>query len=164
MSIDIDVIPATKDYVTISQIVSSIDNDFKNVKFRKLGQKHLARNTEWLEPDCAYQVLLEKLGNIVIYVNPTDEDDSDYEVDMIEEYGRNLKDQEISVIRNCWLKVKLTYRISSSANRDEQELLLQKQLAVALAELTKGYVIISEQGLFGLAIGIYTSEEARRLG
>jgi len=162
MSIDIDVIPVIKDYLTISQIVSSIDNEFKNMEFRKLGQERLVKNDERIEPDCAYQVLLEKFGNIVIYVNPTEEDDSNYEVDMIEEYGRNLKDPEFSDIRNSWSEVKLTYRVSSSANRTEKEVLLQKQLAVALADLTKGYIIIPEQGLFGMAIGIYTSTEVNR--
>jgi hypothetical protein len=83
------------------------------------------------------------------------------EVEYLEDYGRNLKSDFTHILAERWQTAGHYYGISSFGGRSEHESRIFVALATAIAEACKGYVILMNDGIFDLHVGIYTPEKFR---
>lgn len=74
----------------------------------------------------------------------------------LEDYGRNLDPARIAELAEQWRRVGHNYEISSGGGRSNVEPKLFITLACALAELCDGHVIVMNDGIFDLGVGVYT--------
>ena len=153
MGIDLDVIPLVGETVPLAAVLDCLAGEGMTSTFRKLGTERQVRRDEGLEIDGAYEVGTS--GNLMLYVNPTDEDDEDYEQDMLEEYGRNRSALETEEVCKQWAKVGYSFTVSSGVGRTREDSSLQKHLVAALARATNGFVIVEDNDVLSLSIGIY---------
>jgi hypothetical protein len=74
----------------------------------------------------------------------------------LEDYGRNLDAATIAELAEQWSRVGHNYEISSGGGRSKVEPALFIALACALADLCDGHVIVMNDGVFDLGVGVYT--------
>lgn len=73
----------------------------------------------------------------------------------LEDYGRNLDSARIAELAEQWRRIGHTYGISSGGGRSSVEPQLFVALACALADLCDGHVIVMNDGIFDLGVGVY---------
>ena len=73
----------------------------------------------------------------------------------LEDYGRNLGPASITELAEQWRRVGYGYEISSGGGRSTVEPELFIALACALADLCDGHIIVMNDGLFDLGVGVY---------
>jgi hypothetical protein len=76
------------------------------------------------------------------------------ELDMLEDFGRNLDSATIQILVQEWKSIGYVYGVTSMAGRSRWEPPLFVALAAAIAHLCKGYVIVMSSQ-FTLDIGVY---------
>ncbi len=84
------------------------------------------------------------------------------EVEMLEDFGRNLEPDTIHSLAATWRQIGHTGEISSFGGRGPQELPLLVALGAAVAELCEGYIILMHSNFFDLDAGVYRPEEFRK--
>ncbi len=77
------------------------------------------------------------------------------ELDMLEDFGRNLDSVTIQTLVQKWKSIGYVYGVTSNAGRSKWEPPLFVALATAIAYLCKGYVIVMND-VFTLDVGVYT--------
>ncbi|HEY9769052.1 MAG TPA: hypothetical protein V6C71_11250 [Coleofasciculaceae cyanobacterium] len=80
------------------------------------------------------------------------------EIDMLEDFGRNLNSASIQTLVQKWQLIGYVYGITSMAGRSRWEPPLFVALAAAIAHLCQGYVIVMSDE-FTLDVGVYTPTE-----
>ncbi len=80
------------------------------------------------------------------------------ELDMVEDFGRNLDAATIQTLVQKWKSVGYVYGVTSMAGRSKWEPPLFVALTAAIAHLCNGYVIVMSDD-FNLDIGVYTPTE-----
>lgn len=84
------------------------------------------------------------------------------EVNYLEDYGRNLDPDFIRYLAEQWQAAGHYYGIESLAGRNKQEPLIFVALAAAIARACQGYIILMNDDIFDLDVGIYTPEQFRK--
>lgn len=74
----------------------------------------------------------------------------------LEDYGRNLDAARIAELAEQWRRVGYYYELSSGGGRASNEPALFIALVSALADLCDGHVIVMNDGVFDLGVGVYT--------
>ena len=90
--------------------------------------------------------------SLSVSANKDDLDETLY----LEDYGRNLDPARIAELAEQWRRVGHTYGISSGGGRSKVEPELFIALACSLADLCDGHVILMNDGVFDLGVGVYT--------
>jgi hypothetical protein len=81
------------------------------------------------------------------------------EVEYLEDFARNLEPRETTALALSWREVGHYYEVSSGGGRSPSEPALLITLACALAGICDGRIIVMNDGVFDLGIGVYTAEQ-----
>jgi hypothetical protein len=128
-----------------------------NPQLCHLGKNAPVAEGERLDPPAHYYFTLAVPSSLSLSImaNADDLDESLY----LEDYGRNVDPARISELAEKWRRVGHTYGISSLGGRSRSEPELFTALACALADLCDGHVIVMNDGVFDLGVGVYTPEQ-----
>jgi hypothetical protein len=77
------------------------------------------------------------------------------EREYLEDYGRNLSPAEITRLADAWRDVGVSYGLSSGGGRSSDEPSLLIALACAVGDLCDGRIIVMNDGVFDLGVGVY---------
>jgi len=106
-----------------------------------------------------YQLIMTGNSTITIAFEETESDDDCYEIEMLEDYGRNLTPSELELTASEWKLKAYTVKICSYAGRAVSELRIMKDLAVSIAEALEGKTIIMSQEVLNISVGVYSPEK-----
>ncbi|MEH2139402.1 hypothetical protein [Nostoc sp.] len=170
MSIDLKIfstIPDIADWGDIKKrlyvLISSEEKEFlgKNPSLFELASKRKVADDEQLSLGNHYYLSLaipNTLGLSVIS-KAEDIDEENLELDYLEDYGENLEPKEVQILLERWRIARYFYIITSFGGRSRPEPRLFIALATAIAFSCSGYIIVTNNDLFDLGVGIYTPEE-----
>ncbi|MCX4239613.1 hypothetical protein [Paraliomyxa miuraensis] len=96
-------------------------------------------------------------NTLSLTILPNEPEDS--ELEYLRDYGRNLSPTEAEELAQQWRRVGHSFGLSSGGGRSHDEPRMLVALACALADASDGRVILMNDGLFSLGIGIYTPEQ-----
>lgn len=88
-----------------------------------------------------------------------DFEEESLELDYLEDYGRNLELEEIEILAKRWRKADYYYGIETWGGRSKPEPRLFVALAAAIAYSCNGYVVVMNENIFDLGIGVYRPEQ-----
>lgn len=125
-----------------------------NPQLYHLGTATPVAEDERLVPSSHYSfnLVVPCTLSLSVMENAPDLDESLY----LEDYGRNLDAAMLAELAEQWRRVGHNYEISSGGGRSKLEPELFKALACALADLCDGHVIVMNDGVFDLGVGVYT--------
>jgi hypothetical protein len=94
-----------------------------------------------------------KRSTLSITVEPTfgNEEDRSY----LNDFGQNLSSTTVHEMFDQWMSAGLLITISSGGGRPQGEVQTLICLALGVAHLTSGFVVVTESIAFGTPIGIY---------
>lgn len=170
MSIDLKVFPTTPDILfwgdikrQLYRLISPEQNNFfgKNISCFKSCSQQKVPDDEQLSLDQNYYLSLAIPNTLSISVisKSEDIDEESLEVDYLEDYGCNLDNKEIQTLAELWRVARYFYNISSFGGRSQDEPKLLITLVTAISYASAGYIIVTNNNLFDLGIGVYKSEE-----
>jgi hypothetical protein len=81
------------------------------------------------------------------------------EHEFVEDIGRNLLEKEKKIIARTWKTVAFSYGIRGYAGKYPSEPSVFVRLAESIGELSKGYIVVMQNGIFNLSKGIYSTGE-----
>jgi hypothetical protein len=81
------------------------------------------------------------------------------EIEYLGDYARNLEPTDATALALSWREVGYYYEVSSGGGRSPNEPTLFITLACALADICDGRIIVMNDGLFDLGVGVYTAEQ-----
>jgi hypothetical protein len=170
MSIDLKIFSTIPDIAVWGNIkkklhvlVSSEQKEFlgESPSLFELDSKRKVADDEQLSLGHHYYLSLaipNTLGFSVIS-KAEDIDEENLELDYLEDYGSNLDPQKVQILLERWRIARYFYIITSFGGRSQPEPRLLIALASAIAYSCAGYIVVTNNDLFDLDIGIYTSEE-----
>jgi hypothetical protein len=173
MSLDVDIIPSTQEFFTWGELRDKLTNCQLDAGPRQLlggnpqladvGTKKIVDISERLTP---YRFLYFKLagdntlGFDITSNGPKEKTYLDEQA-YIDDYARNLSQEKKNDIASRWYEVGFGCSVITSGGRAKDEPPLFLAVAVAIAELCRGFVLVKDNGRFSLPVGCYTAEEFR---
>jgi hypothetical protein len=160
MSLDISIIPAGTSKLTAGRLANTMagycsTSDEPIFRFKILGNEYAMSDDDVLRVGEHYQLIGAGELTLTIAFEETDLDDKDYEIDILEDYGKNLSSDDIDPIVKNWKSNAYTVKLSSYVGRTNHELNIMKCLAVSLAEALDGLIVINNNDFLNIPIGIY---------
>jgi hypothetical protein len=170
MSIDLKVFPTIPDLATwgdikrqLYRLMSSVDKEFlgENPFIVESGSQRKVADNEQLALCNHYYLSLAIPNTLSISVisKAEDIDEENLELDYLEDYGCNLDSKEVQTLSERWRVARYFYNITSFGGRSQPEPRILIILATAIAYTCSGYIVVTNNNLFDLSIGVYTSEE-----
>lgn len=104
-------------------------------------------------------LMVRNSPGIAVVSKRDDPDPENLELDMLEDYGHNLTPTDIQMIANRWQKVDYYYNLTSSLWQDSSEQRLFISLATAIAYTCAGFIIVTDNKVSNLGVGVYTPEQ-----
>jgi hypothetical protein len=169
MSIDLDIFPTSKRGVCWRNIEDRLQALLGASSHELLGDHpalwHLSSHTvmgddDNLTPNNSYYFALAVPNTLILTVMPNQGNLDEHEY--LEDYGRNLAPVVIQELANRWHKVGYYYELTSMMGRSKPEPELLIALTSAIADVCSGYIIVMNDDIFDLGVGIYTSEQFRQ--
>lgn len=166
MSIDLDIFPTSPEYFywgelkdKFLELLTPEDKQrIGQVSLCKLGSDEIVAENEKISllsdqnHDC-YYLSLDIPNTLGIGIS-RNEPNYVSEVDMLEDFGRNLDAATIQTLVQQWKSVGYVYGVTTLAGRSRWEPPLFVALAAAIAHLCKGYVIVMHDN-FTVDVGVY---------
>ncbi|MFA0809927.1 hypothetical protein [Microbulbifer epialgicus] len=167
MSIDVEVIPGNKAPIYFYKLknlmcellIEGEIQEFGGVIFQEIGKDKPVSEEDCLVLGKDYELVSVEVNTLVLSFMPNDPDDDELEIDMLEDYGRNLEENEIKSMSEKWAKIGFTYKITSKAGRHRVEPRIFWAIVGALTALSSGDVIVMESDIFSLPVGVYKYSE-----
>jgi hypothetical protein len=165
MSIDLDILATTSELICwgnlkkrLQELLSPVEVEFlgKNPALLHLGSNKVLAEDEKLSLNDSYYLSLEIANTLSITVMPNEGNLN--ELEYLEDYGRNLEPEDIKRLAARWQAVGHYYGITSLAGRSKPESKLFIALATAVAYNCFGYVIVMNNDILDLKVGVYTPE------
>lgn len=169
MSIDLDIFPTSPEYFYWGELKDKFLELLTPEDMQRLGKVSLYKlgSDEVVAEDAKISIPGDKNHNCYylsldipntlgmnIYRN---EPNYVSELDMLEDFGRNLDAATIQTLVQKWKSIGNVYGVTSMAGRSRWEPSLFVALAAAIAHLCQGYVIVMSDN-FTLDVGVYTPE------
>lgn len=168
MSVDVEIIPTSARPLRWGDIKHRIDRSAlppgacgllgAEPCLHELGTHRLVPDHEPLTPPHYYYFRLAQPNTLSLAVE-RNEDVGANEHDVIDDFGRNLSQQERRALAATWHGAGLCYVLESTGGRHLHELPLFIAIATSIAHLCGGRIIISDSGIFSLGVGIYRPEQ-----
>lgn len=167
MSIELDVIPGSSQPIRWGDLKGLIHGTAQDRELRDvigsvinlfdLGSKRAIREGELLSCPGYYYFEFEQRTTLLLSVESKvgGEDDVDY----LDDFARNLLPDRKDSVRRVWELAGYSLTVTSNGGRASGELKLLAHIAACLASLTKGYVVVMDNGVFCQSVGIFTSRE-----
>ena len=167
MSIDLDVIPGSPQPIRWGELKSLIQgtvlaSDVEEiigsvVDLFDVRSKRAIRESEQLGCPGYYYFEFGKRATLSLTLEPTTgRQDA---VDYIGDFARNLLPEPKDAVRRAWELAGFLVTVTSYGGRERGELKLLVHLAACIAELTKGYVVVTDNGVFHLSVGVFAPKE-----
>jgi hypothetical protein len=96
---------------------------------------------------------------IAVISKAEDFDEENLESDYLEDYGCNLELKELQILAERWRVARHFYGVTSMGGRSKHEPRLFVALATAIAYTCAGYVIVMNNDIFDLGVGVYEPEK-----
>ncbi|MHC2066879.1 hypothetical protein ACYFX5_05380 [Bremerella sp. T1] len=164
MSIELDIIPNTTQDICWHEIVLSAralaaDGDsFPNdLQLHDLKSKALIEGFEPLKCPGYYYCTSEIGSTLSLIIEPTvgGEEDRCY----LSDVGHRLSPEERDTVFEKWMSAARLISIESGGGRPKGELKTAMAMAIAIAQLTSGLVVVKDSLVHNVEVGIYASEE-----
>lgn len=172
MSIDVDIIPSCSQLPTWGDIRQRLLADDLTIEGRRLlgpeprlhkyGSHTQVEPTERLDPEGHYYFGLADNNTLSLHVHPITDDTEAR--DFVEDFARNLGSEDKEVWISAWERSGFKYQVGSFGGRHEFELFLFVNLVAVVCELAAGIVMVTEEGWFGVHVGLYPAAEFRKSG
>jgi hypothetical protein len=164
MSLDISIIPVGASELTAGRLANTMagycyTTDESIFRFKVLGDEDAMPDDDVFRVGEHYQLIGAGELTLTIAFEETDLDDKGYELDILEDYGKNLSSDDIDPIVKSWKSNAYTVKLSSYAGRTDRELNTMKCLAVSLAEALDGLIVINNNDFLNIPIGIYSPDK-----
>lgn len=126
-----------------------------------LGTRSVVSEEERLRPPLAASVDLGAANTLGLMVMKTAGiyDEGEFLAD----YGRNLSAPELAALASAWRDSGYFVAVSSFMGRAGGELELMVSLAVALAGVVSGRIVVPHATVFDVGVGVYTPDEFARV-
>lgn len=123
----------------------------------ELGSNRRLSDDESLNLSSFYYPVFARENTLSLFLEPKHGgwEDADY----FNDYARNLQPEAKDSIYKRWEQAGYLTGVRSFGGRARGELKLMVVLATCLAELTSGYVVIQDNGVFSLPVGVYPPDE-----
>lgn len=166
MSIDLDIAPLRATRVTWGPLLRAWRQRLgdeaaallgPDPKLRVLGAGASVAEDATLEPPAHYYLDLAAPNTLSLSAMPNTNDLD--EVEYLEDYARNLEPRDATALALAWREVGYCYEVSSGGGRSPREPALFITLACALADMCDGRIIVMNDGIFDLGVGVYTAEQ-----
>ena len=164
MGIELDVIPISFDAICWHQIISFAKTAAKvsvsiprNLQLRDLRSKERVDEFESLACPGYYYCTSDDGSALSITLEPTVDGEEDWSY--LSDFGRSFTAKEVREVFDQWISVGLLISIASGGGRPKRELKTLMYLAIALAQLTSGYVVVKDSTIHKITIGIYRPDE-----
>lgn len=170
MSIDLDIFPTSPKYFYWGELKNKFLELLTSEDAQRLGKLSLLRlgSDELVIEDAKISIPDDKnynhyylsldIPNTIGISMGRNEPNYVSEIDMLEDFGRNLNAATIETLAQKWKSVGYVYGLTSMAGRSRWEPPLFVALAAAIAHLCQGYVIVMSDN-FTLDVGVYTPTE-----
>jgi hypothetical protein len=170
MSIDLKVFSTITDITMwgdikkkIYELVNPTEKEFilENLFLSELGSHQKVADNEKLLLGHQYYLSLAIPNTLSISVisKAEDFDEENLELDYLEDYGHNLNPEKIQLLVHQCKLARYFYIITSFGGRSQPEPNLLITLATAIASTCAGYIVVTNNNLFNLDVGVYTPEE-----
>jgi hypothetical protein len=126
-------------------------------KLRVLGAGAAVAEDAALEPPGHYSLDLAAPNTLSLSAMPNK--NSLDEIEYLKDYARNLEPRGATALALSWRGVGYYYEVSSGGGRSTNEPALFVTLACALADICDGRIIVMNDGIFDLGVGVYTAEQ-----
>lgn len=170
MSIDIDIIPASKRFFNWGELKSKLVSESlliynksefnlvdRDIEFFDLKAKESVAESSPIEPSGLYSVRLSNGTAIGISCHKNSDIYRDV-YEYVKDFGRNLNNEAQLNISRIWSDVGYSFIVRKGSTNEGYILFIV--IARALTKLTSGFVIISEQNtMLDLPIGIYAYDQ-----
>jgi hypothetical protein len=164
MAIELDVIPISSDTLCWQQISSFTKNVVKegdsvprNLQLNDLRSKVQIDEFKTLACPGYYYCTSDDGSALTFTLEPTVGGEEDWSY--LTDFGRNLVSTEVSEIFDHWMSAGFLISIASGGGRPQGELKKLMDLAVAVAQLTLGYVVVKDSTIHNVPVGIYRPDE-----
>jgi hypothetical protein len=166
MSIDLDILPTTPELLSWGELKKQLQKLLSPAELEFLGEHpallHRGSNKavgedERLSMNSSYYLSLAIANTLSITVMPN-EGNLD-ELEYLEDYGRNLRAEEIQTLTERWQSAGHYYGVTSLGGRSKPEPKLFVALATAIAYTCVGYVSVMNNSIFDLGVGVYAPEQ-----
>ncbi|MEW4531490.1 hypothetical protein [Maioricimonas sp. JC845] len=164
MSIQLDVIPNSSASICWHQIISFAENVVRksnsvprNLRLRDLRSKEQVDELDSLACPGYYYCTSDDGSALTLTLEPTAGGEEDW--DYLSDFGRTLVSTEVRELFDQWMSAGLLVSIASGGGRPPRELKTLMALAVALAQLTLGYVVVKDSTIHNVPVGVYRPDE-----
>ncbi|MES2639532.1 MAG: hypothetical protein V4850_08600 [Myxococcota bacterium] len=164
MSVDLDIAPMRSDAPTWAAVAEAWARRVgdprllgPDPKLCRFGDTVAVPPNTLLVPPAHYFLTLPAPSTLSLSVRPNEGnlDEAEY----LEDYGRNLAPAQLAELTEGWRRTGRSYGISSLGGRSTHEPELFLALACALADVSDGRVIVMNDGILTLGVGVYTANE-----
>jgi len=163
VSIDLDVLATTPELICwgnlkkrLQELLSPVELEFlgENPALLHLGSNRVLAEDEKLSLNNSYYLSLAIDNTLSITVMPNEGNLN--ELEYLEDYGRNLEPEDVGRLAARWQAAGHYYDITSLAGRSKPEPRLFIALVTAVAYSCFGCVIVMNDDILDLKVGVYT--------
>lgn len=168
MSISIDILPTVdKSFKYLSfkqQIIYFADNEDsisllgQEPKIQNLRNRKSLECQDIIEATNYFCFVLSRDNTLSFACEKNDDSYTDVD-EYVEDYGRNLEPGSAEFVIQKFKKIGISYTLESLGGRAEGESSLFMSIVCAVSKLTDGFVVIKDNDVFSLPVGIYKLEE-----
>lgn len=169
MSVDLDILPTALQLARwgdIKYVLKELLGPSEvllegHISLVELHSKTIVSECERLMLNSHYYFVLSTPNTLGLSVSPNkgNLDEHIY----LEDFGRNLTPLATRSLVERWHAAGCIYAVTSMGGRSLLEPKIFVALATAIAYISKGYVIVMDNGIFDVSIGIYSAEQFKRV-
>lgn len=166
MAVDLDIIPGSPQSLRwgrlkcmIHSVLSHTDGQIilPDVNLFDLSSKRAILENEELSCPGYYYFGFAQDTTLSLTLEPNAGGQED--IDYIDDFGRIALPEFKDSVRRIWESAGFLVTVTSGGGRAKGELQLMAHIASCIATLTKGYVVVTENGNFRQPMGIYSPDE-----
>jgi hypothetical protein len=166
MSIQLDIVPTVAEVAFWGDIKNQLQSLISPLEFgfmgetptlKYLGSDIIVKENDRLLLNKTYYLSLEIPNTLSITVMPNKGNLE--ELEYLEDYARNCEFQFIQSLAESWQKTGFYYEITTQGGRSKNEPTIFQFLAAAIAYISSGYVILMNNNIFDLDVGVYKPDD-----
>jgi len=122
-----------------------------------LQSKRLLDDNALVECPGIYNFEFSEPSTLSLTLSPYPDQES--QTDCIDDYARNLNVEARQLILSQWQKTGFQISTTSCGGRAKGEMELFAHIAICIAKLTRGWIVVQDNGVFRQPVGIYSGDE-----
>lgn len=168
MSISIDIIPTRNQTITWGTLRSelltlTLDEQAALLlgtepKLFELGTRQEIEDKQNILPTRYYSFKLTRNNSLTLSCENNTETYTNEHL-YLNDFGQNLVPDVCIHLSKCWAEVGYAYAVESGGGRTEGEITLLIAISEVIAKLSDGFLVIKDNKLFSLPVGVYSLSE-----